>query len=98
MGYEITEGRLFGGGGDALEELVAKSTIGAEALAGRSREDAGPSTVRAGLFGVDVGTRLMQLHQVQRLDRLRRGWSLDRLHDGDHVARRRLRRRCPWCF
>src|SRR6266581_2531078 len=70
MGYEITAGRLFGGGGAAFEELVAKRAIGAEPLAGRSREDAGPSTVRAGLFGVDVGTRLGQLHQGQRLDRL----------------------------
>jgi len=96
MGYEITAGRLFGGGGAAFEELVAKRAIGAKPLARRSGEDAGPSTVRAGLFGVDIGTRLGQLHQGQRLDRLRRAWSLDRLDDGDHVARRRLRRRCWW--
>src|SRR5256884_9990868 len=106
MGYEITAGSLLGGGGAVFEEFVAKRAIGAEPLAGRPREDAGPSTVRAGLFGVGVGARLGQLQQGQRLDRLRRGWSLDWLRrgwsrdrppDGHHIAPCRLRRRCRWC-
>ena len=97
MGYEIKAERLLGGGGAAFEELVAKRAIGAEPLTGRSGEDAGPSTVRAGLFGVRVGARLGQLDQGQWLDRLRRGWLLDRLYDGDRVAGCRLDRRCRWC-
>ena len=100
MGYEINERPLLGGGGAAFEELVAKRAIGAEPLARRSGEDAGPATVRAGLLGVYLGDRIGQLHQGQRLDLFRSGWRIDRLGDGHRhrFARRRLDRRYGWCL
>ena len=92
MGCEIKAGLLLGGRGAAFEELVAEGAIGAEPLARRSGEDAGPAAVRAGLFRLDLGGGIG--HQGQRLDRLRHG----RLGHDHRFARRRLNRRCGWCL
>src|SRR5438445_1196543 len=86
---------LLGRGGAALEELVAKRTVGAKALAGGAGEDASPTASWAGLLALRVGHRLGKRHDRRRLDRLGNRQGL--AHGGFGDGRRWRLKRCCCC-